>query len=248
MRVNFVNDIVVQTNSVAILGFHDGSAGQVAAWFEETTGYHLACFVHEAQQPLAIHTIEENKKRVSQRTEFPSVNSFKGRSLITSLKWVAELKRLGISKVLPLTPNNRERFKQVALCRENGIELVSAIHPTVVILEGARIEPGVWINAGSIIGYKAEIESGVIINTGVQVDHHNVLKQCCQVDPGVIMAGNVTLRECCHVHTGARIINRKEIGEDAVIGAGAVVIEDIPARSTAVGVPAKVIKKLQEGD
>lgn len=243
MRVNCAKDIVVRANSVAILGFHDGSAGQVATWLEEISGYHIACFVHDADQPLEINVAEENKKRVSQQTEFPTVNSFKGRPLITATDWIDELKKLGINKVLPLTPDNRERLKHVALCREHGIELVSAIHPTVIILEDTKIEPGVWINAGSIIGYKAEIESGVIINTGVQIDHHNVLEQCCQVDPGVIMAGNVTLRECCHVHTGVRIINRKEIGEDAIIGAGAVVITDIPARSTAVGVPAKVIKQ-----
>ena len=242
--VSCTKNIAVQANSVAILGFHDGSAGQVTGWFEETTGYQIACFVNDAEQPLEIDVAQENKKRVSQQTEFPTTNSFKGRALVTSTDWIDELKKIGIKRVLPLTPNNRERFKQITLCHQNGIELVSAIHPTTIILQGATIGPGVWINAGSIIGYKAEIESGVIINTGVQIDHHNVLKQCCQVDPGVITAGNVTLRECSHVHTGAKIINRKEIGEDAIIGAGAVVITDIPARSVAVGVPAKVIKQI----
>jgi sugar O-acyltransferase (sialic acid O-acetyltransferase NeuD family) len=235
--------IVTRPNSVAVLGFHDGSAGQVASWFEEVTGYHIACFVHEASEPLNIDVAAENRKRVTTRMEYPTGTAFKGRPFIVANDWVHRLTQLGIRRVLPLTPNNAERLKQILKCREAGMELVSAVHPTVTILAGATIAPGVWINAGSVIGYKSEIEPGVLINTGVQIDHHNVLKECCQVDPGVVTAGSVTLWECSHVHTGATIINRIEIGREAVIGAGAVVIRDIPARCTAVGVPARVIKE-----
>ena len=237
-----MNEFVAMPNSVAVLGFHDGSAGQIDTWFERATGLQIVCFVYEGDQPLMIDAAAENRKRVSQRTEFPTKDSFRGRPLITSLDWVEKLKRLGINKILPLVPNNRDRLRHIEAARDSEFELVSAIHPTVIILAGATIQPGVWINAGSIIGYKAEIEAGVLINTGVQIDHHNVLRSCCQVDPGVVTAGNVTLGECCHVHTGATIINRVEIGADTIIGAGAVVIENIPGQSTAVGVPAKVIK------
>jgi len=234
--------ITVRPNSVAVLGFHEGNAGQTETWFEEATGYHIACFVHEAADPLEIDVEAENKKRVSQRMEYPTRDSFKDRPLIVASNWIDQLDSLGIRKVLPLTSSNKDRFHQIKACLKRGFELVSAIHPTVTILSGAIIEPGVWINAGSIIGYKAEIEAGAMINTGVQIDHHNVLKRCCSVDPGVVTAGNVTLRERCYVHTGATIINRIQIGEDAIIGAGAVVIKNAPPQCTAVGVPARVIK------
>jgi len=232
----------IKSNSVAILGFHDGAAGQVEAWFEDVTGFHLACFVHEAPVPLEVDAEGENKKRISQRTEFPVGGMFKGRPLIVALDWADQLERAGIGKVLPLTPDNRERHRQIEACRRRGFELVSAIHPTAIILDDAKIAPGVWINAGSMIGYKAEIEAGVIVNSGAQIDHHNVLRACCQVDPGVVTAGFVALGDCSHIHTGAVIINRVEIGADAVIGAGSVVLENIPAGCTAVGVPAKIIK------
>lgn len=228
--------------TVAVLGFHDGVAGQVATWFEEVTGYRIACFVHEAAGPLHIDPVAENKKRVSQRTEYPQPNRFKGRPFIVSLNWLDELERLGIRHVLPLTPNNRDRLRQIEQCRVRGLKLVSAIHPSVRILADAVIEPGVWINANSLVGYKAEIAPGVLINTGVQLDHHNVIESCCQLDPGVVTAGFVALHKCCQLHTGVVVINRIEIGADAIIGAGAVVIENIPPRCTAVGVPAKVVK------
>lgn len=235
--------IKVTKNSVAILGFHDGSAGQVETWFEEVTGYHIACFVHEADEPLNIDAAAENKKRVTKRQEYPINDSFKSRPLIVSLDWAERLMRLGIKKVLPLTPNNAQRLRQIKACRQFGLELVSAIHPSVRMLDGATVAPGVWINAGSFVGYKVEIESGVIINTGVQIDHHGVLEQCCQLDPAVVTAGNVTLRQCSHVHTGATIINRIEIGENTIVGAGAVVINNLPRNCMAVGVPASVIRQ-----
>lgn len=226
-----------------MIGFHDGVAGQIESWFEEVTGQHLACFVHEAEVLPELDIELENRKRVTKLMEYPFNGSFKCRPLIVSCDWADKLRSLGINKILPLTPDNKMRMKQIAKCREYGFDLISAIHPSVMVLGGTTIEPGVWINAGSLIGYKVEIESGVLVNTGVQIDHHNVLKQCCQVDPGVVTAGNVTLRERCHVHTGVTIINRIEIGQDAIIGAGAVVITNIPPGSTAVGVPAKVIKQ-----
>lgn len=229
-------------NAVAVLGYHDGSAGQIASWFEEASGYRIACFVLEATA-LEVDVAAENQRRVSQRTEFPSHDAFKGRPFIVSMDWVGELEKRGISKVLPLTPNNRERLEQIGRARIRGMELVSAIHPSVTVLSEARIEPGVWINARSLIGYRAEIAAGVLINTGAQIDHHNVLEPCCQVDPGVVTAGFVTLRTCCHLHTGAVVINRVEIGEDTIVGAGAVVIQSLPAGCTAVGVPARIIKR-----
>ncbi len=228
---------------VAVLGFHDGSAGQVETWFEETTGLRIACFVLEDPGPFLVDPAEEPRRRVSQRTTFPAEGTFKGRPFIVSLAWAEELKRRGIRKVLPLTPDNQTRLRQVEICREEGFELVSAIHPSVVSLAGATVQPGVWINAGCLIGYQAEVEPGVILNTRVQIDHHNVLKQGAQADPGVVLAGNVTLWEGCHLHTGVIVINRIQIGRGAIVGAGAVVTRDVPAGCTVVGVPARVIKR-----
>ena len=232
----------ITSKSVAVLGFYDSSAGQTDTWFEEATGLHFACFVLESGEPFDLDIEAENRKRVSQRTAFPIGDTFLGRPFIVALDWPERLKTLGIKKVLPLTPDNRERFKQIQTCHDYGFELVSAIHPTVTLLSGVTIEPGVLIHARSTIGYKSEVEAGVLLGIGVQIDHHNVLKRCCQLDPGVVTAGNVSIQECSQVYAGVTIINRINIGEDAIIGAGAVVVSDVPPRCTSVGVPAKVIK------
>lgn len=228
--------------SVAIVGYFDGSAGQVESWFEKTTGLKIACFVVDTDTFTAVDVEEENKKRACKTTEFPQNSTFKGRPLIASSNWIEKLLSMGVSKVLCLDSMNQRRQAKTELIRKNGLQLISAIHPSALILPGAQIGEGVWINAGAIIGYKAEIGSGTIINTGAQIDHHNVVEECCQIDPGVVTAGNVVLRECCHIHTGATLINRVEIGANSIVGAGAVVLKNVPANSTVAGVPAKIIR------
>ena len=61
--------------------------------------------------------------------------------------------------------------------------------------------------------------------------------------PGVNIAGCVFLAEGCYLGTGCSIVQGKNVGKYAKVGAGAVVIEDVPPYSTVVGVPAKVVEK-----
>ncbi|HLB43587.1 MAG TPA: hypothetical protein VJN02_12220 [Gammaproteobacteria bacterium] len=229
-------------NRVAILDYHDSSDGQLNPWFEAVTGYSIACYVNVSDHVLDIDVEYQHSIRPTKHTEFPTKNSFRGKPLITSLNWIAEIKRLGIDKVVPVHPNNHIRLAQVAQCKAENIQLISAIHPSAILHDQAIIRNGVWINAGAIIGYKAEIKAGCIINNGAQIDHHCLVEQCCTVDPGAIIAGNVKLEKCVQLHTGVIVINRITIGESSIVGAGAVVIKDVPPNCTVVGNPARVIK------
>lgn len=60
--------------------------------------------------------------------------------------------------------------------------------------------------------------------------------------PSVNVSGNVHIGECCEIGIGSNIIQGKKIGTEIIVGAGSVVIKDIPSQCTAVGVPAKPIK------
>jgi maltose O-acetyltransferase len=54
----------------------------------------------------------------------------------------------------------------------------------------------------------------------------------------------VLIGECAWICAGAVISDHKEIGVDSIVGAGAVVVKDVPDGVVAVGVPAKVIRKI----
>jgi sugar O-acyltransferase (sialic acid O-acetyltransferase NeuD family) len=228
-------------NSVAVIGFNDGLAGQTAEWFEEATGLEIALFVDDNKSLDEFCKPELVKQRPNERFEYPANNLFKGRPFLSDLDWPSTLVELGIEKVLLLVPDNLSRFEILKICSEYGFDLVSAIHPTVEIMAGALIEPGVWINSGAFIGYKAEIKPGVLINSRAIVEHHNILESCCQLDPAVVTAGNVTIGKCAHIHMGALIANRNKIGANAIVGAGAVVLSDVPQNLKVAGIPAKEI-------
>jgi len=224
---------------MAVVGYHDGSAGQVESWLEKATGLRIEYFVIATDMHTEVDVRQENERRVCQTTEFPLNGYFKGRPLVVSSKWPEILLSKGVKNVLCLDGDNTARHLHINMARDHSLNLMSAIHPSVTVMADAKISPGVWINAGCFVGYKAEIKSGTIMNTGAQVDHHNILEECCQLDPGVVAAGNVVFRERCHVHTGSVIINRIKIGRDSVVGAGSVVIADVPDGGKVMGNPAK---------
>jgi sugar O-acyltransferase (sialic acid O-acetyltransferase NeuD family) len=227
---------------VAVIGFNDGLAGQTAGWFEETTGLEIALFIDESNSIEEFSKPELLKQRPNKRFEYPANDLFMGKPFYSNSDWPSKLIELGIKNVLVLIPDNLKRFEIIKTCTEYGFDLVSAIHPNVEIMSQSAIEPGVWINSGAIIGFKAEVKSGVLINTRAIVEHHTILESCCQLDPAVVIAGNVTIGKCAHIHMGALIKNRTTIGTNAIVGAGAVVLSDVPSDKTVVGIPAKKIQ------
>ena len=231
----------IRENSIAIVAWDEGTAGQIHSWIEDT-GYHVACFVNPDDTPPNVDIAYERPRREAKQFDFPSNGTFKCLPLISALDWPDVLRDYGIAKAIVMTANQRFRLKNIDLARQSGIELINAIHPTVTIMPDAILHDNVALFARAYIGYRAEIHCGTLVNTGSQIDHHNVLYPGVHVDTGVTTAGNVVIESCVRIHTGAKIINNIRIGADAIIGAGAVIIKNVPPATTTVGVPGRIIK------
>ena len=115
-----------------------------------------------------------------------------------------------------------------------GIE----IHPAARIAAGVFIDHG----AGVVIGETAEVGTGTVIYQGCTLGGTG--KQTGKRHP--------TVGEHCVISAGAKILGNVKIGDYAKIGAGAVVLKDVPPHATAVGVPARIVKingvKVNEGE
>jgi sugar O-acyltransferase (sialic acid O-acetyltransferase NeuD family) len=240
------SNIHVQENSIAIAAWDEGGAGQVHSWLEQQGRYHIACFVNVSDEPVQVDIEAERKKRPARQFDYPERESFKGRPLISSLQWLDVIRDLGISKALVMCPDRHQRLQQIREADRRGIELVSAIHPTALILEDAILHENLIIFARAVIGYRTELYPGVTVNTGSIIEHHNVVRSCAIIDPGVRTAGNVLIGECAHIHTGATIIPKIRIGDNAIVGAGSVVIRDVPGNVTVAGNPARIIREHQQ--
>ncbi len=119
------------------------------------------------------------------------------------------------------------------------------IDPSVLCSELLQIGEGTVICAGTIATVNITIGRHVILNLDCTVGHDAVLHDYVTVYPSVNISGNVVVEECVELGTGTQIIQGKRIEKETVVGAGAVVVKDLPARCTAVGAPAKPIKLLE---
>lgn len=127
------------------------------------------------------------------------------------------------------------------ILEKKGIIQPVLIHPKATIDPTVKIASGTVIMANAVINADTQIGKGCIINTAVTVDHDCNVSNFVHFSPGAHTAGTVEIGESTWIATGASIINNITIIDHCVVGAGAVVIDDINERGTYVGVPARRI-------
>lgn len=124
---------------------------------------------------------------------------------------------------------------------KHGFKLIARMHSQfwrfwtqIEIHPGAEIAEGVFIDHGSglVVGETAIVEKGVML-------YHGVTLGGTGKDVG---KRHPTVREGALVSAHAQVIGPIEIGKNAKVGAAAVVVADVPADVTVVGVPAKVVR------
>lgn len=122
------------------------------------------------------------------------------------------------------------------------IKFPNLIHPTVKFSQYNTIGEGNIICEGNILTCNIDISNFTIINLNCTIGHDVALRDFVTILPNASISGNVILNECVDFGTNATIIQGLTVGKNSIIGAGAVVVKDIPDSCTAVGMPAKPIK------
>jgi len=126
------------------------------------------------------------------------------------------------------------------------VKFGTVIDPSVQISELVDIGEGTIICAHTIITVNISIGNHVIINLDCTIGHDAVLQDFVTLYPSVNVSGITNIGHCSELGTGMQIIQGKKVGNYSIVGAGAVVVKDIPNRCTAVGSPAKPIKFFDE--
>ena len=124
---------------------------------------------------------------------------------------------------------------------QHGFKLLARMHSQfwrfwtqIEIHPGAQIDSGVFIDHGSglVIGETAIVEKGVLL-------YHGVTLGGTGKDVG---KRHPTVRKGALISAHAQVIGPVEIGENAKVGAAAVVVADVPSDVTVVGIPAKIVR------
>ena len=137
--------------------------------------------------------------------------------------------------------NNAVREKVQEKLIEDGLNVVSLIHPSAVIGTYVEIGIGSVVMAGVVANSSTRIGKGCIINTSSSLDHDNVIEDYVHISPGVRTAGSVEIGKRTWVGIGSVISNNVNICSGCKVGAGAVVVKDITEPGTYVGVPVRKI-------
>lgn len=153
-----------------------------------------------------------------------------------------KLKSQKVKGAIVAIGDNHARRSYAKKLAAQGFELINAIHPRSVVSPTARLGTDLVVAAGAVIGTDAIIGGDTIINTCAVIDHECEIGQAVHVCPSAALAGRVRVGDEAFLGLGCNIIQCLTIGANAVIGAGAVVIRDVPDGVTVVGVPARVIQ------
>lgn len=144
--------------------------------------------------------------------------------------------------------SNRTRRRFVARTRALGLGHATLLHPGVRMSRFVEVGEGTVVCAGSVLTTQVRIGSFVNVNLGCTVGHDTVVEDFCNLSPGVHLSGAVHLERGVDVGTGAVVLPGRRVGGDSTLGAGAVVTADVPPRSVAVGVPARVVRTIEPED
>jgi sugar O-acyltransferase (sialic acid O-acetyltransferase NeuD family) len=129
-----------------------------------------------------------------------------------------------------------------------NFNFVNAIHPSVIIGDNVVLGEGVVVMAGCIINPKAKVGDFTFFATGAQIEHDCVIGNFASISAGSITGGYVTLEDFAAITLGVTVIDRLKIGRNTVVGAGSLVVKDLPDNVLAYGNPAKIIRSRIDGE
>jgi sugar O-acyltransferase (sialic acid O-acetyltransferase NeuD family) len=129
-----------------------------------------------------------------------------------------------------------------------NFNFINAIHPSVIIGNNVQIGKGVTAMAGVIFNPKSVIGDFTFFATGAQVEHDCVISDFASISAGSVTGGFVKLGKYSALTLSVTVLDRIEIGENTVVGAGSLVLKSLPSNVLAYGNPATIIRNRNIGE
>jgi len=139
--------------------------------------------------------------------------------------------------------NEKNTYKKIESLNIPPDKFINLIDSTAIIPEGyCKIGNGVMLSPLSQLSSDTTISDNCILLANSFVGHDSFLDRFAHVATNAVVGANVHVGKGVHIGSNATIKEKVKIGDYSLIGAGAVVIKDVPENAVVVGNPAKVLK------
>ncbi|HEY3277698.1 MAG TPA: hypothetical protein VGJ94_13855 [Syntrophorhabdaceae bacterium] len=168
-----------------------------------------------------------------------------GRPIVGDFDWLA--KHAGEVETICAVGPSELRLRLVTRAEEAGARFCNIISPL------AYVSPSVTMGVGNIIGAFVAFGPEVRLGNHVFINHSSAIGEEVTLEDFVTVSPLTNIARACNLSTGSfvsvgvTLIDRINVGEWSMIGGGSTIIRDVPAYSTVVGVPGKVIKIQEVG-
>lgn len=165
-----------------------------------------------------------------------------GLPVLGSLSLLKSLTNNEIAVFCPIG-NNTVRINILQQAKSLGFKTPSFIHPNVQIHHTVILGNCVYILPSNNVMPHTSIGDYVMISMGVNIAHHTKIGMGSFLSQGVNVGASINIGEKSFLGIASTIMTGiKRIGHNTLIGAGAVVIKDVPDDAVVAGVPARVIR------
>ncbi|MEC5423405.1 NeuD/PglB/VioB family sugar acetyltransferase [Virgibacillus sp. C22-A2] len=199
-----------------------GTYGEAMCELAEVVGYKVKGFYDEDDQKLNTFIMGV---KISEKFSDLCDHTIKGKQFIVAIG------------------HNETRNKIMTKINKLGGSTPTLIHPTAVISPSAEIGNGVYIQANVYIWTKVKVGDFCIISPNVVIAHHSTLGSACLISTLSGVGASIKIEDKVFIGMGSTIVTgMSKVGENSIIGAGAVVLKDTDKNSVYAGVPAKKIR------
>ena len=146
--------------------------------------------------------------------------------------------------------DNKIRSSIFNKIKEKNGNIPTLIHPTANVSQFAKIGQGVVIHINSVVHPDVSIGDNTVLSYNVSITHSSSIGKNCYLALGALVGAYVNIHDNVFIGIGAKLISGKvnDVGNNAYIGAGALVTKSVEEYTVIAGFPAKIIKTLKKDE